>query len=67
MRQSNILKPFGFTEIETVELLKKCRLYADDESTVKVCEKYDLQFERRKNFDIKENLTFSVVTMKKQS
>ena len=67
MRQSNILKPFGFTEKETVELLKKCRLYADVESTVKVCEKYDLQFERRKNFDIKENLTFSVVTMKKQS
>ncbi|MBQ7956813.1 MAG: methyltransferase domain-containing protein [Clostridia bacterium] len=65
MRQSKILQPFGFTEEETVELLKNCRLYADVESTVKTCEKYGLQFERRKDFEIKENLTFSVVTMKK--
>lgn len=65
MRQSNILKPFGFTEKETVELLKKCGLYADVESAINICEKYGLHFEKRNDFEINKNLTFSVVTMKK--
>ncbi len=65
MRQTNILKPFGFTEKEAFELLKKCRLYADVETTIKTCEKYGFILEKRKDFKIRENLTFSVVTMKK--
>lgn len=65
MRQTNILKPFGFTEKEAFELLKKGRLYADVETTIKTCEKYGFIFEKRKDFKIRENLTFSVVTMKK--
>ncbi len=65
MRQSNILKPFDFAEKETVEILKKCRLYADIKSTINICEKYGLHFEKQKDFKRNEDITFSVVTMKK--
>lgn len=67
MRQSNILQPFGFTKEETIELLKKCRLYSDIENTISLCKKYHLEYEYKKDFKINENLTLSVVSMKKMS
>lgn len=65
MRQANILKPFGFTEEETIEILRKCRLYSDIKTTIKLCEKYGLIFQKKKDFKRNEALTFSVVTLKK--
>ncbi len=65
MRQARILEPFGFTEKETVSILKECRMYSDIGSTIELCEKYGLIFERKKDFRRNENLTFSVVTLKK--
>ncbi len=67
MRQANILKPFGFTKEETIEILQKCRLYSDIESTIKLCQKYSLKYEYQKEFKINENLTLSAVSMKKMS
>lgn len=65
MRQASILKPFGFTKEETIEILRKCRLYSDIETTVKLCEKYEFSFKKQKDFKLDDNLTLSVVTMKK--
>lgn len=65
MRQANILKPFGFTEKETIESLRKCRMFSDIESAIEICEKYGFIFEKRKDFKRDENVTLSVVTMKK--
>lgn len=65
MRQANILKPFGFTQEETIEILKKCRLYSDIESTIKLCQRYSLKYKYQKEFKINENLTLSVVSLEK--
>ncbi len=66
MRQKSILEPFGFTEKETTELLQKCRMFSDVESTIEICEKYGFVFQNRKDFERNEDLTFCVITMKKQ-
>ncbi len=65
MRQANILRPFGFTKEETIEILRKCRLYSDIKSTIKLCEKYGITFQKKKDFKRNEDLTFSVITLKK--
>ena len=67
MRQANILKPFGFTENETIKILEKCRMFSSVENTIRLCEKYGFVLENQKDFIRDERLTFSVVTMKKNS
>lgn len=54
MRQCGVLKKFGFTESETVELMKKCRMYADTETMVEECGKVGLMLENQKEFQISE-------------
>lgn len=66
MRQKSILEPFGFSEKETVEFLEKCRMFSSVENTIRLCKKYGFVPENQKDFVRDENLTFSVVTMKKQ-
>lgn len=58
MRQSAVLEPFGFSEEETVEMMKKCRLYSDVDILKKTCEKYGLILESQKEFEKTENLTY---------
>ncbi|MEI6580090.1 MAG: methyltransferase domain-containing protein, partial [Eubacteriales bacterium] len=47
MRQYSILEPFGFEKDETVEILRKCRLYSDTESLVACCENNGLYLENK--------------------
>ncbi len=58
MRQSAVLEPFGFTEQETLAVMKKCRLYSDIETLKELCEKYGLISESQTEFKRNENLTF---------
>lgn len=62
MRQYRVLEKFGFTEDETVELMKKCRMYADTGTMISECEKVGLKLESRKEFKISERHT-AVVTV----
>lgn len=57
MRQSAVLEPFGFTEKETVEILKKCRLYSDVDCLTEMCIKNNLELKSRKEFERSEKLT----------
>ena len=66
MRQKSILEPFGFSEKESIELLQKCRMFSDVESTIEICKKYGFILQDKKDFERNEDLTFSVITMKKQ-
>ena len=65
MRQAAVLEPFGFTKEETVELLKKCRLYGDVQSLSELCEKNGLIVKDQKEFTRNENLTFVLSEFKK--
>lgn len=57
MRQSAVLEPFGFAKEETVEILKKCRLYSDIDDLTEMCEKHNLKLKSRKEFERNEKLT----------
>lgn len=57
MRQSAVLEPFGFTEEETVEILKKCRLYSDVDCLTEMCIKNNLELKSRKDFERSDKLT----------
>ncbi len=50
MRQGAVLEQFGFTEKETVEYLKKCRVYSDTEELQRLCEANGLEFVSSKEF-----------------
>ena len=62
MRQCRVLENFGFTESETVKLMKKCRMYADVDTMIQECGKHGLIIESQKEFRISEN-HISVVTV----
>lgn len=62
MRQYRILEPFGFEKDETVEILRKCRLYSDTKSLVACCELNGLHFENKEEFVNNKNYT-AVVTV----
>lgn len=66
MRQGRILEHFGFTEDETVELMKKCRMYADTEAMISECEKVGFCFENHREFQISEKHTAVVTTFIKE-
>lgn len=57
MRQSAVLEPFGFTEEETVGILKKCRLYSDVDCLTEMCMKNNLELKSRKEFERSSSLT----------
>lgn len=61
MRQGTVLEPFGFTREETVEIMKKCRLYSDIDTLTEICEKNGLVLKSRKEFERNEKL-ISVVS-----
>lgn len=60
MRQHRILKPFGFTEKETLEILKDCRMYSDLNSLDVICDTLGMKLISRKEYRDNENVTFSV-------
>ncbi len=66
MRQYSILEPFGFEKDETVEILRKCRLYSDTESLVACCELNGLYLENKEEFVISKNHTAVVTVLTKK-
>ena len=60
MRQHRVLKPFGFTEKETLEILKDCRMYSDLNNLDEICESLGMKLKSRKEYRDNENIAFSV-------
>lgn len=60
MRQYRILKPFGFTEKETLEILKDCRMYSDLNNLDEICNSLGMKLKSRKEYRDNENIAFSV-------
>ncbi len=58
MRQAAVLEPFGFAREETVEMMKKCRLYGDIEGLTEQCKKYGLEMKNQKEFKKSEDVAF---------
>ncbi len=56
MRQAAVLEPFGFTQNEAVELLKKCRLYSDTEMLTEICRENGFELVSSREFVINESL-----------
>lgn len=67
MRQHRILEPFGFTEKETLEILKDCRMYSDLNNLDEICNSLGLVLISRKEYRDNENVAFSVSEYKKQN
>ena len=60
MRQYRILEPFGFTEQETLEILKECRMYSNLENLDEICEQQGMKLLSRKEYKETEKVSFSV-------
>lgn len=67
MRQSSVLEPFGFTREETVEIMKKCRLYSDIDTLTEICRNHGLILNSQKEFKRNEELTFVVSEFEKKN
>ena len=67
MRQHRILAPFGFTEKETLEILKDCRMYSDLNSLDQICDSLGMALISRKEYRDNENVAFSVSEYKKKN
>lgn len=65
MRQHRILEPFGFTEKETIDILKSCRMYSDLNNLDEICDSYDMKLISRKEYKDNENIAFSVSEYRK--
>ena len=65
MRQHRILEPFEFTEKETLEILKDCRMYSDLNNLDKICNSLGLKLISRKEYREDENIAFSVSEYRK--
>lgn len=65
MRQHRILEPFGFTEKETIEILKGCRMYSDLNNLDEICNSLGLKLISRKEYRDNENIAFSVSEYRK--
>ena len=66
MRQHRILEPFGFTEKETLEILKDCRMYSDLNKLDELCESLCMNLISRKEYKDNENIAFSVSEYRKE-
>ncbi len=60
MRQHRILEHFGFTETETLEILKSCRMYSDLHNLDEICENLGMKLISRKEYRDNENIAYSV-------
>lgn len=67
MRQHRILESFEFTEKETLEILKDCRMYSDLNHLDEICDSLGMTLISRKAFRDNENLAFSVSEYRKQN
>lgn len=67
MRQHRMLEPFGFTEKETLEILKDCRMYSDLNNLDEICDSLGMTLISRKEYRENENVAFSVSEYKKQN
>ncbi len=65
MRQYRILEPFGFTEKETLEILKSCRMYSDLNNLDEICNTLGMKLISRKEYRDNENVAFSVSEYRK--
>ncbi len=65
MRQYRILEPFGFTEKETLEILKDCRMYSDLKNLDEICDRLGMELLSRKEYRDNENVAFSVSEYRK--
>ena len=66
MRQHRILESFGFTEKETLEILKDCRMYSDLQNLDELCESLGMNLISRKEYKDNENIAFSVSEYRKE-
>ena len=66
MRQHRILESFGFTEKETLEILKDCRMYSDLHNLDELCESLGMNLISRKEYKDNENIAFSVSEYRKE-
>ena len=66
LRQFNILEPFGFNKEESIDLLKKARLYSDVSDLINLCNSYGLILEERKDFipSVKYDISTTVFVKK---
>lgn len=65
MRQFRILEPFGFTENETIDILKSCRMYSDLNNLDGICDSLGMKLISRKEYEDNENISFSVSEYRK--
>lgn len=65
MRQHRVLEPFGFTERETLEILRACRMYSDLNNLDEICDDLAMKLVSRKEFTDSENKAFSVSEYRK--
>ncbi len=65
MRQARVLEPFGFNENETVDILKRCRLYSDTNNLDFVCSRQGLKLIDKKEFIMNSDLTYVLSVYKK--
>lgn len=65
MRQHRILEPFGFTEKETLEILKECRMYSDLNNLDEICDSLGLKLISRKEYVDNEKTSLSVSEYRK--
>ena len=66
MRQHRILEPFGFTEKETIEILKDCRMYSDLHNLDDICDSLGMKLISRKEYNDNENTAHSVSEYRKE-
>lgn len=67
MRHHHILEPFGFTESETVEILKSCRMFSDIKALDEICDSLGMALLSREEFKGSGNAAFSISEYGKQS
>lgn len=66
MRQYRILQPFGFTENETIQILKDCRMYSNLKKLDEICDNLGMKLLTRKEYRDNESTAFSVSEYRKQ-
>ncbi len=66
MRQHRILESFGFTEKETLEILKDCRMYSDLNNLDEICDSLGMHLISRKEYRDNENIAHSVSEYRKE-
>ena len=66
MRQKSILEPFGFTKEETIDWLRRCRMYSDVNTLVESCRQKGLQFTAKESSILSHDITYVILQFIKQ-